>query len=484
MKKVFALICIISVLLTLSACRKSEIETSTFTYVQKGEEIFTEGTAADNETSTIRETNASNADKNNIGADTDADFGLTEEELKYKPSSLTVTFYNSQKSIYGFTFNTTEQPIKPMIQIKKKGAALWNEYVFKSEKMMYFNSDWAMQYYYVSKAEVKLDPNNTYVYRICDAGAEKKFGKYIGTAEVTFTTKNPATNSFTFAHVSDTQRGPGQFASVLSKVTDKIDFLLHTGDIIQNPIESDWKEMIDNNFQYLSRIPMMAVAGNHEVNKVKNYDNFKHFNNEIPKQHSTISGYFYSFVYSNAKFIILNTNDLTGNQLTTEQYDWLVNELKSNDTKWKIVALHNPLYGVGEWGSTNNTIALALQDQLKGLFAQNKVDLVLQGHDHTIARSYPINENGAPEQESFETVNGVAYSKDPKGVIYLTDGTGGNVTREPADYDKTLYEYAAASKEASWSEISIDGDTLTVLVKYYDGGKESIYYKWGIKKSK
>ena len=58
--------------------------------------------------------------------------------------------------------------------------------------------------------------------------------------------------------------------------------------------------------------------------------------------------------------------------------------------------------------------------------------------------------------------HGVEYSKNPNGVIYLTNGTTGSATRGPENYDKALFKYATASKMATWSEISIDGDTSIV----------------------
>lgn len=494
MKKILTLACVLAVMLTFSGCRKTTEETTILSFVEKGEQVvsFVDKTNSNNDSSD------NNIDNNNSIDDTDNvisnsstdnnssedDIVLTEEELRYKPESLTVTLYDSQNSIYGFTYNTNEKPIKPVIQIKKSGTEKWNEYLFVSEKTLTFDADWESYYYYVSKATVKLDVNSTYIYRICDMGAEKKFGKYIGTEEVTLKTKNPKANSFTFIHVSDTQQGHVNFGNILSTVMSKADFLLHTGDFIQNPQEPEWKDMLDTNFMYFSSIPTMPISGNHEINAgFKNNDTFRHFNNKIPAQTSTSSGYFYSFVYGNAKFIMLNTNDLKNNQLTTEQYEWLVNELKSNTCKWTIVALHNPLYGVGEWGTKNNTIALALQEQLKGIFAQYGVDLVLQGHDHTIARSFPINAEGNPQTETVEKINGVEYSVNPKGVVYLTNGTSGKVTRNPEDYDKTLYKYATGSEVASWGEIVIDGDRLTVTVKHINGAKENVYYKWGIKKT-
>ena len=78
--------------------------------------------------------------------------------------------------------------------------------------------------------------------------------------------------------------------------------------------------MLDDNFAYLSRIPVMAISGNHETtyNTRGVAETFKHFHNAIPTQASTNLGYFYSFIYGDVKFIMLNTNDLTQNKLKAE----------------------------------------------------------------------------------------------------------------------------------------------------------------------
>ena len=63
---------------------------------------------------------------------------LTEEDRPlYKPTSLTVTLYDAQKSVYGFTFNTSNKPINPVIQIKKLGAD--TEYPVKIKNMSEFS---------------------------------------------------------------------------------------------------------------------------------------------------------------------------------------------------------------------------------------------------------------------------------------------------------------------------------------------------------
>ena len=399
----------------------------------------------------------------------------------YQPTSLTIALYDPQESVYGFTFNTIKKPLNTVVQIRKVGTEEWIEHPVSSVGATTYNENDTIINYYISKTEVPLEKDSSYIYRVYDKEAE------VGTEYATLTAKDPQTDSFTFVHVSDSQDGPTYFNRVLSQVSESADFILHTGDVVQNSkYEQEWTEMLDDNFEYLSRIPVMAISGNHETtyNTRGIAETFKHFNNCIPAQTSTNLGYFYSFIYGDVKFIMLNTNDLTGNKLKAEQYDWLVNELETNTCKWTVVALHNPLYSAGRYGSdsSRNEIALALQQQLRGLFAQYGVDIVLQGHDHVISKTYPIDGNGIAQSEVIENIDGVAYSIDPSGVIYLMNGPAGSQTRVPYVTNDTRYAYAEGSQAASWAELSFEGDILTVTVKYHDGTNENVYHTWGIKK--
>jgi 3',5'-cyclic AMP phosphodiesterase CpdA len=279
--------------------------------------------------------------------------------------------------------------------------------------------------------------------------------------------------------------GGSYFGEVLSYVSDKADFIVHTGDVVENSKhESDWESMLDDNFDGLSSIPMMAISGNHETTyKNGSNETYKHFNNKLPEQDSTNLGYFYSFVYGNTKFIMLNTNELSGSSyLKDDQYYWLIDELENNDCTWTVVAMHNPMYSVGKYGSdpSRNSICLSLRLQLQGLFYDYGVDLVLQGHDHAISRTYPINGEGYVIEEEWTTVDGTRYSVDPTGVIYLMNGPAGPQSRAPYDsYDASKYEYAQTSHSRSWAEITVEDNVLTVTVRYYNG----VYQTWGIIKN-
>ena len=401
---------------------------------------------------------------------------------KYKPTSVTVTLYDTAESVYGFTYNSELEPIEPVIQIKMMGATGWSSYTATSEQVSSYNSDDSTYSFYVSKAEIELMPNTAYVYRICDEGAG------ICTSEMSLITADASAGAFTFVHASDSQEGVTEFGRVLSAVLGRADFIIHTGDVVQNTkYEDEWYEMLEGNSELVSSIPIMAISGNHETTYSTHgsYETDKHFNNNIPEQTTTRLGYYYSFIYGSVKFIMLNTNDLTGNQLKPEQYDWLIEELTSNTATWTIVAMHNPLYSVGKYGANpdRNAIALALREQLQGIFADYGVDLVLQAHDHAISRTYPIDENGVPQIENTVTVDGVEYIVDPDGVIYVMNGPAGSQTRSPYAIDESLYAYAEKSKKASWAEIEVTGDTVTVTVKWHDGTAEGVYHKWGIQKT-
>ena len=63
------------------------------------------------------------------------------------------------------------------------------------------------------------------------------------------------------------------------------------------------------------------------------------------------------------------------------QRQWLEEQLKKSEAKWKIVVLHHPLYSVK--GAMNNLIQRWMFDDL---IQEHGVNLVLQGHEHAYAR--------------------------------------------------------------------------------------------------
>ncbi len=423
------------------------------------------------------------------------------EKSLYKPTNLTMSLYDAANCIYGFTWNTETEPARPVLNIKEKSSG--------EEKCVRASFDVADSYtiksgietaikYYSCKVEVVLKPDTDYIYSVGDNYMES----FTELAEIK--SVNPSErNSWKFVHVSDSQAegnksngglGTGvAFSNVLKSVTadPSVKFMVHTGDVVEySRYQNYWNNMLDANIKYLSKIPVMAISGNHETTyKNGSNETYNHFNYKIPIQKNTKLGFYYSFSYGNVKFIMLNTNELNGSRLTNAQYSWLENELQNKTEKWTVVSMHNPMYSVGKWGSDNtkNGIALALAHQLKGLFAEYGVDIVLQGHDHMVSRTYPLNGNGEAMEEKTEEIDGIEYIKDPSGVIYVMNGPAGDQAKGESSiyaHDESLYAYALPSKVSSWAEFGVSGDVITVTVKTAQSGTAANIISWGIKKTK
>ena len=52
------------------------------------------------------------------------------------------------------------------------------------------------------------------------------------------------------------------------------------------------------------------------------------------------------------------------------------------------------------------------------------------------------------------------------------NGPTGEQSRKPLEgVDMSFYKYAQASNACSWAEFSVDGNSMLIKVKYYDGAQ-------------
>lgn len=97
------------------------------------------------------------------------------------------------------------------------------------------------------------------------------------------------------------------------------------------------------------------------------------------------------------------------------QMDWLKDTLTNApaDVKWKIVIGHHPFYTVGP--RINNAEILTMRKALKQFFDEQKVDVYLSGHEHSLQHLKPEGYthqfiSGAGSELTTVTA-GIAYSK-------------------------------------------------------------------------
>ena len=120
------------------------------------------------------------------------------------------------------------------------------------------------------------------------------------------------------------------------------------------------------------------------------YQNHFHTPNPFTEEATpTTAGHGYFYTYGNALFIMINAN----NYNAADHEALIKKAIKAHpDTKWRIVVMHQDIYGSGKDHSDSDGILL--RTQLTPIYDANKIDVVLQGHDHTYARTYQLSGDG------------------------------------------------------------------------------------------
>jgi len=91
-------------------------------------------------------------------------------------------------------------------------------------------------------------------------------------------------------------------------------------------------------------------------------------------------------------FVMIDTDPMlfeSKKEYTDKQIAWLNENLKnaSADVKWKIVVGHHPYYTAGP--RVNNYDTLTVRATLSKIFEEQKVDVYLSGHDHSLQHLKP-----------------------------------------------------------------------------------------------
>ena len=330
-------------------------------------------------------------------------------ELDDKVYNLVTSFCGDAKTSRGFAWSVETDYTDMAIQYAKKGELTASSAIVKANGTLYNE-----RIYY--KADITgLDAGTTYEYRIGVAKDDKWSKTY------TFTTEAEDVTDFSFIGVTDPQSSSWSSGFKLYNATlntalqDEPDaaFMVVAGDLINRGTNTkEWDDYFKATKGITESLPHMAAAGNHEVyyegdeapatemlgklfslqfNHPDNgkgalgsltADDVEHVHNKglVINQEDTI----YSFDYGNAHFVVLNTgSDYKSSdhkKLMTEQAKWLKEDLKATDKKWKIVISHIGIYPA-------KTERWHARDILLPVYQECGVDLVINGHDHMVART-------------------------------------------------------------------------------------------------
>ena len=256
--------------------------------------------------------------------------------------------------------------------------------------------------------------NNQRIYPITNTGIDSS-GTFINDTTTNLFGEDQqgeqALADFNFAAAGDWDCNSNSPQTVINIVDRSPELVLGLGDYSYSSTADCWFKTIDP-IDSLTKI----AFGNHDVESDKLTNQYlSHFG--LEKQ-------FYSFDYQNVHFLVVSSE--IPYSVGSEQYNFIEDDLASaasNPSIGWIVAIHHKLEYTSE---ATHTPESGLREALHPLFDKYGVDLVLQAHNHSYERTYPLQYNSAsPSSPIITNTSTSTYDDDPTGVIYVTVGTGG-----------------------------------------------------------
>ena len=252
-----------------------------------------------------------------------------------------------------------------------------------------------------------LEENTTYYYTVEKSGVETEpveyktgsFSKldllYVGDPQIGASSGKPQggeelVNDSGAANTAARNDGYGwnRTLEIATQENPGLNFVISAGDQVNKtgqPKEEEYAGYLDP--EVLSGLAVATTIGNHDS---LNPDYGYHFYNPNQTENGlTETGGDYYYSYGPAVFIVLNTNNYNAaeHQQTVEEAI-----AAYPDATWRIVTLHQDIYGSGY--DHSDTDGMILRTQLTPIFDANDIDVVLQGHDHTYSRSKMLSGDG------------------------------------------------------------------------------------------
>ena len=321
-----------------------------------------------------------------------------------------------------------------------------------------------------------LKPGTTYAYRVGD-GINWSEWFHFQTAPV-------KDSKFSFVYFGDAQNSVRSLWSrVIRKAyqdAPKAAFILHAGDLINHAdADAEWGEWFGAGGWLNAMTPSIAIPGNHEHVKVDGVrrDLSEHWRKVFTFPENGPRGLeetCFTLTYQNLRIIGLNSMTMH-----EEQAAWLDGVLAANESEWVVCTFHHPIFSAGKDRDNSQLRAL-----WKPILDKYKVDLVLQGHDHTYGRTQFKVPGPNETREEFEaaakdgdtqmvvhenSATGKQFVDEKTGTIYVVSVSG------PKMYDSTRFEFMKRVAEDTqlYQIIHIDGDKLrfearTAIGELYD----------------
>lgn len=305
-----------------------------------------------------------------------------------------------------------------------------------------------------------LDSDTLYAYRVGDG--EDHWSEWIQ-----FRSAAAEAKPLQFLYFGDAQNNVlSHWSRVIRAAYQKApqaDFSIHAGDLVNRAHrDREWAEWFKAGGWIHASVPSIPVSGNHEYDRLDRDREEEERRvslqwrpqftlpvvEELPEElWETV----YAIRIQGVLVVALNSN-----REHEAQASWLDKVLEADDSAWRILTFHHPVFSSGK--GRDNEVGRSLW---KPVFDKHAVDLVLQGHDHTYARGHVPTRMSDAEAEGPSTmyVNSVSGPK-----MYEFKEDGWNVYRP----DGVKLDRRAENTQF-FQVIDIDGSALMYRAYTADG---------------
>ena len=292
-----------------------------------------------------------------------------------------------------------------------------------------------------------LEPGRRYVYRVGNGNTWSEWFQ--------FRTAPDKPERFCFLYFGDAQNDicPMWSRVIREAYSDspRASFMIHAGDLVnRGDADAQWGEWFAAGHWVNAMVPSIPAAGNHEYRQAGDGQRVitAHWRAQFALPDNGPAGLeetCYSLVYQNLRIVVLNSNS----QITA-QAEWLDQVLRKNRSLWVVCTFHHPIFSTAKQRDNPE-----LRAAWKPVLDKYRVDLVLQGHDHTYGRTGLA--TPAADAEPAQNVSTGHNTRDARtGTVYVVSVSGPkmyNLNRKP-------FIVRAAEDTQLYQIISIDGGTL------------------------
>jgi len=299
-----------------------------------------------------------------------------------------------------------------------------------------------------------LQPNTLYSYRVGDG---KEWSEWFQ-----FKTAGGSTDKLSFLYFGDAQTDLRSLWSraIRQAYAHQPDaaLMLHAGDLVNRANrDEEWGEWFEAGAFITATIPQMPSPGNHDYGRdEKDLQLSDFWRPQFTLPQNGPEGLEETCYFTDVQGVRIISLDSylaeESDEYLEKQRVWLDRILSNNPNRWTVMVFHHPIYSPKSTRDNKR-----MRESFKPLFDKYKVDLVLQGHDHTYARgmeNIPMEENGIKS-----------------GTMYVVSVSGPKMTDNGVE--KKFWMEEAGVYTQLYHTITVEGEKLefrsfTTIGELYD----------------